>query len=29
MAPAERWEGHVLMPEGLNASSMDENIGCL
>ena len=24
----ERWEGHVLMPEGLNASQMDESIGC-
>ena len=26
--PAERWEGHVLMPEGLNALQMDESIGC-
>ena len=28
MTPEERWEGHVLMPEGLNASQMDESI-CL
>ena len=27
VAGAERWEGHVLMPEGLNASQIDDSIG--
>ena len=27
MTKTQRWEGHVLMPKGLNASQMDESIG--